>query len=64
MPKVNEEFPVSEASLRLGLTREQVIRRIQTRVLEGRLDAGRWMVGRESLEQLARERECASPSAA
>ena len=44
--------PVSEASIRLQLTREKVIRRIQTGAIPGGRDVdGRWYVERSALDR-------------
>lgn len=52
----SREIPVAEAAVRLGLTREQIIRLIQRRKLEGGLRGGRWFATAQSVEQLVRER--------
>lgn len=49
------ELSAVEAALRLGLSRERVIRLVQTGKLAGRRDATLgWRVDREAVETLAR----------
>lgn len=44
MAKDSELTPVANAAVKLRLTREQVVRRIQLGQIEGRQVAGRWFV--------------------
>ncbi len=47
-------LPVAEAAIRLGITRERVIRLVQTRQLGGRRDPRRgWLVDETSLNDEA-----------
>ena len=46
-----EEMTAIEAALALGISRERVIRRIETGKLPGRRDAARgWLVNRDAVE--------------
>ncbi len=53
---------LSEASLRLEMNRERVLRRIQDGTLGGQLIAGRWHVSKADCARLLRERNGASTS--
>ena len=52
----SELIPAPEATMPLGLTVEQIRRRIQSGQLEGELVAGRYFVRRSALERAMRER--------
>ena len=58
-------IPTTEVALRCRLTRERVVRLIQTGRLPGTLRKGRWFVtDRRAVEHLARELARAQPPAA
>lgn len=46
---VETMIPVTEATVPLGLTREQLVRRIQAGRVRGKYVAGRWYVDRQEL---------------
>jgi hypothetical protein len=48
----NELVPAPEASLRLGISREQLIRRIQRGDIPGVLRGGRWLASLADVERL------------
>jgi hypothetical protein len=50
-------IPVTEGSLRLALSREQLIRRIQRGTVRGALRQGRWVVDARDVARLVAERE-------
>lgn len=45
------DVPISEAALRLRMSRERLIRAIQSGTIAGRQIAGRWHADGEALEQ-------------
>jgi hypothetical protein len=52
-----EDIPAAEAAVRLSLSRERLIRMVQTGRLLGRRDAERgWLVSAAAVEALAAER--------
>ena len=58
------ELTVAKAAVQLGMTRERVIRRIQTRQLEGRRDAERgWLVSADSIAAYVRSQQLAAEKA-
>jgi len=57
MPRELRGFlPVADASIRIGITRDRLVRRIQTRQLNGRLIDGKYYVAESDVERLACER--------
>jgi hypothetical protein len=53
--KSGSEVTAAVAALRIGMTRDRVVRRIQTRELHGRFDAKRgWVVSIASLDAYAK----------
>jgi hypothetical protein len=46
------EIPAAQAALRLGISRERLIRLVQTRELKGRRDERGWWVELAGLERL------------
>ena len=52
-----DEVPVTEGCVSLGVTRDQLVRLIQKRVVDGRFRDGRWWANTASLSTLAKSRE-------
>ena len=58
------ELPAAEAALRLGMSRERLIRLIQNGQLEGRRDPRLgWLVGQAAVERLRRTHAAGRPRA-
>lgn len=53
---LNTRVPASEAAIECGLSRESLIRRIQSRAVRGAYQAGKWYVDRDEVARLAGER--------
>lgn len=53
MSKHESLIPTSEASVRLGVSRERAVRFIQRGVLSGEYREGKWFARLSSVEQLA-----------
>jgi hypothetical protein len=47
--KDKDRLGASEAAQMLGLTREQLLRRVERGEIEGHLEFGRWVISRESV---------------
>jgi hypothetical protein len=59
-----EKIPIAQAALALGLTREIVLRLVQTHALEGGQDGRHWYVTSRSLERAKRDRAAETAPAA
>jgi len=55
-----EFVPVAEATVAARISREKMIRRIQSGLLEGKFEGGRWLVARRELDAIARQRQSAA----
>jgi hypothetical protein len=60
----SSRIPLAEAALALRLTRERVLRRIQTGTIQGGQEHGKWFVDRAALEAELGARESIPASAA
>jgi histone H3/H4 len=49
-------IPAAEGALQAGMSREQLIRRVQRREVRGALQDGRWFVDARDVARLAAER--------
>ena len=65
MDDLDNRVPVQEAAIKLGLSRESVMRRLATGGLEGAKDrlSGRWYVTQESVTAYLAEKTTAAESA-
>jgi len=65
MDDLDNRVPVQEAAIKLGLSRESVMRRLSAGELEGAKDSlsARWYVTRESIERYLAKREAPEPAA-
>ena len=65
MDDLDNRVPVQEAAIKLGLSRESVMRRLATGGLEGAKDrlSGRWYVTQESVTAYLAEQTTAAESA-
>src|SRR5207249_7949800 len=50
----SELIPITEAALRLGVSRERAVRLVQRGILEGEFRRGRWFAKATALDLLAR----------
>ncbi len=68
MDDLDNRIPVQEAAIKLGLSRESVMRRLATGELEGGRDqlSGRWYATLESVERYLQEQQdpAADPASA
>jgi len=49
----DNRVPIAEAAVRIGMSRERLLRRVQSGVVPGGQDEGYWYVEREAVESLA-----------
>ena len=68
MDDLDNRIPVQEAAIKLGLSRESVMRRLATGELEGGKDqlSGRWYTTLESIDRYLQEQQdpAADPASA
>jgi excisionase family DNA binding protein len=57
---MSEELTTREAAQIAGLSREQLLRRVERGEIEGRWDGTRWWISRKSVEQYRRRRIAAA----
>jgi hypothetical protein len=58
-----ETVPASTAAMRMGLTSEQLRRRILRQEIRAELVAGRWLIEKKSLEEWIAQNQQSAPAA-